>query len=117
MFPAARANTTPSLTRPQMAKWREWEAGLHAVLSSGVEMLILAAAKSISPLCFLPVTQSMPFIMASCGHVPLEPQTLAAYRSAPGATPSTPDPLSLAPTVPATWVPCPLPSDQLLVLR
>ena len=41
---------------------------------------------------------------------PKEEKTRTAYSGVPGETPTTPMPVSLAATMPETWVPCPLPS-------
>src|SRR6266545_1898738 len=70
----------------------------------------LMLATLIPRLAALLVTQSMPQMTED--HVP-EPalfSTRTEYSGAPGATPTTPTPLSLAATVPATCVPWPLPS-------
>ena len=50
-------------------------------------------------------TQSMPAMMPEVYPEPEESSTLTAQSRAPGATPTTPMPLSSAPMVPATWVP------------
>ena len=44
--------------------------------------------------------------------VPCSGNTRSAHSRAPGATPTTPMPLSLAAAMPATCVPCPLTSSQ-----
>ena len=54
------------------------------------------------------VTQSMPQMIDDHDPAPCEVSTRTAHSRAPGATPTTPLPLSRAPTVPATWVPWPL---------
>ncbi len=48
--------------------------------------------------------------------MPAESRIRTDHSRTPGATPTTPMPLSSAPTVPATWVPWPLGSPQLLGL-
>src|SRR4249919_1210848 len=57
------------------------------------------------------VTQSIPAMICEVVPVPLLPRTRTDHRRAPGATPTTPIPLSMAPIVPATCVPWPLPSS------
>ena len=51
------------------------------------------------------VTQSMPAMICELYPLPEELSTLTAQMRAPGATPTTPMPLSSAPMVPATCVP------------
>jgi hypothetical protein len=55
-------------------------------------------------------TQSMPQAYHESRPEPLSSITLTAQSRTPGATPTTPDPLSIAPIVPATCVPWPLQS-------
>ncbi len=50
-------------------------------------------------------TQSMPQMTVEVEPRPAESKTRTDQRRAPGATPTTPTPLSRAPMVPATWVP------------
>src|SRR5262245_6593640 len=53
--------------------------------------------------------QSSPQTHHDSRPAPLEFRMRTAHRRTPGATPTTPIVLSRAPTVPATWVPCPFP--------
>src|SRR5688572_31888556 len=62
----------------------------------------------------LAVTQSIPQITEDQVPLPLLSRTRTAHSRAPGATPTTPAPSSLAAAVPATWVPWPLPSSLVL---
>jgi hypothetical protein len=73
---------------------------------SALEIEKLAAATSSRPLAFSPASQSMPATIAPSGQL-LVGQTFTAYSGAPGATPTTPTPSSIAAIVPATCVPCP----------
>lgn len=68
----------------------------------------LMLATSILPA--LRVTQSTPQIMLDHEPEPEASSTRTAHSRAPGATPTTPMPLSRAAAIPATWVPCPWPS-------
>src|SRR5258705_9557201 len=54
--------------------------------------------------------QSRPQTYHDSRPSPLLFRILTAHNLTPGATPTTPESLSSAPTVPATWVPWPLPS-------
>ena len=58
------------------------------------------------------VIQSRPQTYHDTRPAPLEFRIRTAHRRTPGATPTTPMPLSRAPTMPATCVPCPLPSSH-----
>ena len=56
----------------------------------------------------------MPQMMLEKEPEPALFSTRTGQIRAPGATPTTPMVLSSAPMVPATWVPCPLPSSALV---
>ncbi len=58
--------------------------------------------------------QSRPQTYQDTRPLPAELRIRTAHRRTPGATPTTPIPLSSAPTVPATWVPWPFPSRHAL---
>ena len=58
------------------------------------------------------VIQSRPQTYHETSPSPAELRIRTAHRRTPGATPTTPVPLSIAPTVPATCVPWPFPSPQ-----
>ena len=58
------------------------------------------------------VIQSRPQTYHDTRPEPPEFRMRTAHRRTPGATPTTPMPLSSAPTMPATCVPCPLPSSH-----
>ncbi len=58
------------------------------------------------------VIQSRPHTYHEISPLPPEFRIRTAHSRTPGATPTTPAPLSMAPTMPATCVPCPLPSSQ-----
>ena len=82
-------------------------------------MLMLATSNSgRAGLCLsrCDVTQSTPQISHDIRPVPCGPRTLTDQIRAPGATPTTPKRLSIAPTMPATCVPCPSTSSQLFAV-
>src|SRR3954453_11470062 len=56
--------------------------------------------------------QSSPHTYHERSPAPLELRMRTAHSRTPGATPTTPQVLSFAPTVPATCVPCPFSSYQ-----
>ena len=56
--------------------------------------------------------QSSPQTYQDSRPLPFELRMRTAHRRTPGATPTTPQVLSFAPTVPATCVPCPFSSYQ-----
>src|SRR5438552_7989495 len=81
--------------------------------------LMLAASKSGRVGSFgscCAAIQSRPQTYQLSRPTPLLSRIRTAHKRTPGATPTTPVPLSIAPTVPATCVPCPLPSPQALWL-
>src|SRR3990172_9470010 len=105
LLPAATTYVTPAVfTEAQMALCSASLSGARPPAPEPPPPRLMFAPLIFSPAA-LTVTQSAPQMTED--HVP-EPalfNTRTAYRGAPGATPTTPIPSSLAATVPATWVP------------
>ena len=95
-LPAATTNVMPAATELAMAVSK-------LVLLKAPARLMLTT--SISPA--RAVTQSIPAISEVRNPVPSSPSTFTDHTRAPGATPTTPYPLSSAAAIPATWVPWP----------
>ena len=93
-MPADTANATPALTAPWIASYSAWLKPLPPRLMLATSIVAAFAA-----------TQSMPAMIHELQPLPRLLSTLTAHRRAPGATPTTPSPLSSAPMVPATCVP------------
>src|SRR4051794_9534131 len=103
----------PAATDLQIALW--YGSAVEQALSVPLPpRLMLATSIVRGPFgeSLNPVTQSMPQMIPERVPLPWLFSTRTAQRRAPGATPTTPTPLSLAAIVPATCVPWPLPSAQ-----
>ena len=107
-LPAATAKVTPALTAAQMAWWTE-SPFVAPQLWSSVSVVapprLMLAIWTVLACC---LTQSMPHRICEPVPLPAALSTLIDQMRAPGATPTTPEPLSIAPIVPATCVPWPL---------
>ncbi len=106
LLPAATTTTTPAAVARAMA----WPSGPPAAPAPPR----LAFTTSMPP---LRTTQSSPAMNHDMLPLPASPMTLTPQTRAPGAVPTTPVPLSLAATVPATCVPCPLLSVKAVAVQ
>src|SRR5262245_48546130 len=101
-FPAATTYTTPFATEAQIAWCRTSPLVLPQLRSSDPlpPRLRLATAMSLlgSASVRVAVAQSTPQMTLDHEPLPVLSRTRTAHRRAPGATPTTPRPLSSAPT-------------------
>src|SRR5215212_7337239 len=105
---------TPFATEPQIAFLKAFAVVTQVLpFSESSEPLPprLMFATLMPLLAAFAVTQSIPQATEDQLPEPALLSTRTGYTVAPGATPTTPLPSSFAATVPATWVPCPLPSS------
>ncbi len=112
---------TPDATRRQIAWWiGSWLVSPQLWSSDPVLATDMLAASMSGRLGSLgsrwAVIQSRPQTYHETRPAPLEFRIRTAHRRTPGATPTTPRPLSIAPTMPATCVPWPFPSPHALGL-
>src|SRR3989344_9571962 len=115
LFHAATTIVTPASRARQMALCSASLFELPQLLSEAPPPPSERFATVIGPPFFgaLLVTKSIPQITLDHEPEPALFRTRTAQSFAPGATPTTPTPLSNAAIVPATCVPCPLPSLKL----
>src|SRR5688500_12980382 len=111
-FAAAATTTTPALTTRQLAAWRMSLLLTPQSPPSRPHLATLMLTAAISGRFALlgsrwEAIQSRPQTYQDSNPAPVSSRILTAHRRTPGATPTTPLPLSIAPTVPATWVPWP----------
>src|SRR3989338_9014340 len=112
LFPAATTMVTPASRARQIALCNASLFELPQLLSEAPPPPRLRFATVIGPPFFgaLLVTKSRPQMTDDHEPEPALFSTRTAQSLAPGATPTTPTPLSKAAIVPATCVPCPFPS-------
>ena len=117
LLPAAATTVTPDATSRQIAWWiGSWLVSPQLWSSEPVfatDMLAASISGRVgSAGSRWAVIQSRPQTYHETRPAPLEFRMRTAHRRTPGATPTTPWLLSIAPTMPATCVPWPLPSSQ-----
>jgi hypothetical protein len=104
-FPAETTYVTPALTELQIA----WRSALDAHEVPAEPPPLRLMLTTVIPLAAaFAVTQSIPQMIQPQDPLAPAPRTFTDQIRAPGATPTTPSPLSIAPMVPATCVPWPL---------
>src|SRR5689334_1821964 len=119
-FAAAATTVTPLATSRQIAWWSA-SAFVRPQLPSSrphfVTLMLTASNRGFDGSfgSRWAVIQSRPHRYQLRSPLPAVSRILTDQIRTPGATPTTPLPLSIAPTVPATCVPWPLPSCQAVV--
>src|SRR3954466_16309980 len=108
---------TPVATRRQMALWITSLLVIPQLLSSVPDFATDMLTDSISGRVgsrgsFCAAIQSRPHAYHESRPSPAGSRIRTAHNRTPGATPTTPMPLSNAPTIPPTWVPWPLGSPH-----